>query len=56
MGSLAELVVVQMLRGRGLQQKVLVHKYFHVQTLLNDVINDSRGNAAPGPDSTYLAL
>ena len=55
-GQLGRIVVVQMLRGRGLQQKVLVHKCFHVQTLLNDVINDSRGNAAPGPDSTYLAL
>lgn len=55
-GQLGRIVVVQMLRGRGLQQKVLVHKCFHVQTLLNDVINGSRGNAAPGPDSTYLAL
>ena len=34
-GQLGRVIVVQMLRGGGVQQKVFVHKCFHVQALLN---------------------
>ena len=33
-GQLGRIIMIQVLGGRGLQQKVLVHKSFHVQTLL----------------------
>ena len=55
-GQLGRIIMVQVLRGGGLQQKVLIHKRFHVQTLLHYIhYKDDSGGVGTGPDSTYFA-